>query len=67
MYGLKVGWIIPVIVLSALLVVIGVGIYQINLNENPWCFGESNTDAGWEFLKNSSYNDSAIIDPVERQ
>ena len=67
MYGFKFGWIVPAIVLFALLVVMGVGIYQVNMNENPWYFGESNTNAGWEFLKNSAYNDSAITDPVERQ
>jgi len=67
MYGFKFGWIVPAVVLSFLLIVIGVGIYQVNMNRNPWYFGETNTNAGWEFLKNSGYNDSAITDPVERQ
>jgi hypothetical protein len=65
MYGFKLGWVVPAIVLSVLLIVIGVGIYQVNMNENPWYFGETNANAGWEFLKNSSYNDSVITDSTE--
>jgi len=34
------GWIIPVIVLIILIVVITVGIYQLNSDGNPWNFGE---------------------------
>jgi hypothetical protein len=40
MYGIKLGWIIPIIILFVLFVVIGVGVYQINSDRNPWFFGE---------------------------
>ena len=51
MYGLKLSWIIPVIILFFLIVVIGVGIYQINSDRNPWDFGESDIPgSGWYFL-----------------
>jgi len=49
MYGFKFGWIVPVIVLFVLFTVIGVGIYQLNSDGNPWYF-ESNTNSGWGFL-----------------
>jgi len=39
MFGYKLGWIVPVIVFSVLIIVIGVGIYQINSDGNPWYFG----------------------------
>jgi len=35
---LKLGWIFPAIVLSVLIIVIGVGIYQVNSGKNPWNF-----------------------------
>jgi len=40
MYDLKfkLGWLVPVIVLIILLIVIGVGIYQLNSEGNPWNF-----------------------------
>jgi len=38
MYGYKLGWIILFIVLITLIVVIGVGIYQLNSEGNPWNF-----------------------------
>jgi len=51
MYGYKLGWIVPVIVLSVLITVIGVGIYQINSDGNPWDFGRSDIpSSGWDFL-----------------
>jgi len=50
MYGLKLGWMVPAIVLFVLIAVIGVGIYQLNSDGNPWYFGGSNTNSGWEFL-----------------
>jgi len=51
MYGYKLGWMIPVIVLSVLIFVIGVGIYQLNSDENPWDFGGDTSNSGWDFLK----------------
>jgi len=33
---LKLGWIFPIMILSILITVIGVSIYQINTGENPW-------------------------------
>jgi len=52
MYGLKLGWIVPVIVLFVLITVILVGIYQLNSDGNPWYFGESDmTNSGWDFLR----------------
>ena len=52
MYGLKFGWIIPVIVLFVLITVIGVGIYQLNSDGNPWDFGGSDmSNSRWDFLK----------------
>jgi hypothetical protein len=39
MNGFKLGWIIPIIMLSVLTFVIWVGIYQLNSDENPWYFG----------------------------
>ena len=51
MYGYKIGWIVPVIVLSVLIFVIGVGIYQLNSDGNPWYFGGSDmSNSGWVFL-----------------
>jgi hypothetical protein len=51
MFGYKLGWIVPVIVLSVLVSVIGVGIYQINSDGNPWYFGSSDiSSSGWYFL-----------------
>jgi hypothetical protein len=51
MYGYKLGWIVQVIVFSVLIIVIGVGIYQINSNGNPWDFGGSDiSGSGWYFL-----------------
>jgi len=38
MYGYKLGWIILAIVLIILVAVIGVGIYQLNAEGNPWNF-----------------------------
>jgi len=49
MYGLKSDWIIPIIVLFILFTVIGVGIYQINSDENPWYFGKEPAYQ-WDFL-----------------
>jgi len=52
MCGFKIGWIIPVIVFFVLFSVIGVGIYQINSNGNPWNFGGTEVqNAGWDFLR----------------
>jgi hypothetical protein len=50
MYGFKFGWIIPVIVLTILIAVIGVGIYQLNSDSNPWYFGVGEPNSGWDFL-----------------
>jgi hypothetical protein len=50
MCGIKIGWIIPVIVLMVLITVIGIGIYQINSDGNPWFFGEEPVYQ-WEFLR----------------
>ena len=36
MNSLKLGWIFPGIVLSVLIIVVGVGIYQLNSDGNPW-------------------------------
>jgi len=36
MNSLKLGWIFPGIVFSVLFTVVGVGIYQLNSDENPW-------------------------------
>ena len=36
MNSLKLGWIFPGIVFSVLLTVVGVGIYQLNSDGNPW-------------------------------
>ena len=49
MYGFKLGWIVPAIVLLILIAVVGVGMYQLNSDGNPWYF-ESDTNSGWEFL-----------------
>jgi len=46
MFGFKLGWIIPVTVLIILIIVIGVGIYQLNHDGNPWYFIGSN--GAWE-------------------
>jgi hypothetical protein len=51
MYGLNLGRIISVIVLIVLIAVIGVGIYQLNSDGNPWDFGGRDIPAGWGFLK----------------
>jgi len=40
MNGLKLGWIVLVVVLITLIIVIAVGIYQLNSDGNPWDFGE---------------------------
>jgi len=45
MSGFKLGWLVPVIVLLILLTVIGVGIYQINSNKNPWNFSKTSSSA----------------------
>ena len=50
MYGYKLGWIVPVIVLFFIITVIGVGIYQINSDGNPWNFGSDTPNSGWDFL-----------------
>ena len=51
MFGYKLGWIVPAIVLFVLITVIGVGIYQINSDGNPWNFGGSDiSSTGWYFL-----------------
>ena len=50
MFGYKLGWIVPVIVLSVLIAVIGLGIYQLNSDGNPWDFGKSDiSSSGWSF------------------
>jgi hypothetical protein len=49
MHSIK-GWIIPIIMLIVLITVIGVGIYQLNSEKNPWDFRESNTFKSWSFL-----------------
>jgi len=41
MYGYKLGWIVSAIVLFVLIAVIGLGIYQLNSDGNPWNFGGS--------------------------
>jgi len=52
MFGFKLGWIVSIIVLSVLIAVIGIGIYQINSDGNPWYFGESDISRyRWDFLK----------------
>ena len=38
MNSLKLGWIFPGIMLSVLITVIGIGIYQVNSDKNPWSF-----------------------------
>jgi hypothetical protein len=48
MYFLK-SWIIPIIVLTVLITVMGVGIYQLNSDGNPWDFGGSDFKS-WAFL-----------------
>jgi len=50
MSSLKIGWIVPVFVLIVLLTVIGIGIYQLNSDGNPWHFGEEPVYQ-WEFLR----------------
>jgi hypothetical protein len=50
MYGFKSGWIISVFVLIILIAVVGVGIYQLNSENNPWDFGGSRSTSGWYFL-----------------
>jgi len=51
MYGYRLGWIVPVIVFFVLFSVIGVGIYQLNSDGNPWNFGGNNIpSSGWYFL-----------------
>ena len=36
MNSLKLSWIFPGIVLSVLIIIVGVGIYQLNSDGNPW-------------------------------
>ena len=50
MSSLKIGWIVPAIVLFFLFIVIGVGIYQLNSDGNPWRFGEEPVYQ-WNFLR----------------
>ena len=51
MYGFKFGWMVPVIVLFVLFTVIGVGIYQLNSDGNPWNLGGSDMPkSGWDYL-----------------
>jgi hypothetical protein len=50
MSGFK-GWIVPVIVLITLIAVIGVGIYQLNSEKNPWDYGNDSYTSGWYFLE----------------
>jgi len=51
MCGYKLGWIVSVIVFFVLFSVIGVGIYQLNSDGNPWNFGGSDIQTpGWDFL-----------------
>jgi len=38
MFGYKLGWIIPAIVLFVLIAVVSIGICQINSDGNPWYF-----------------------------
>jgi hypothetical protein len=46
------GWIVPIIMLSILLTVIWVGIFQANSEINPWDIGRSDiTRARWSFLE----------------
>jgi hypothetical protein len=47
MNSLKLGWIFPGIMLFVLIIVIGVGIYQLNSDENPWNFSQESTY--WDF------------------
>ncbi|WP_461255103.1 hypothetical protein [Treponema sp. R80B11-R83G3] len=49
MYGLKLDWIIPVIILFVLISVIAIGIYQLNSDGNPWYFGDETVHL-WYFL-----------------
>jgi hypothetical protein len=50
MNSFKLGWIIPIIMLIILITVIGVGVYQINSEKNPWDFGgNDNSASGWDF------------------
>jgi len=50
MFGYKLGLIVPVVVFFVLFSVIGVGIYQINFDGNPWYFGSDTPTPGWDFL-----------------
>jgi len=55
MGGFKLGWIVPVIVLTILITVIGVGIYQVNHDGNPWDSGRN------------SISDAAAWDPMDKE
>jgi hypothetical protein len=49
MYGLKSDWTIPIIILFIFISVIGIGIYQLNSDGNPWYFGKEPVYQ-WDFL-----------------
>ncbi|GBU27560.1 hypothetical protein R84B8_01094 [Treponema sp. R8-4-B8] len=50
MYGIRFSWIVPIIILFVLTAVIGIGIYQLNSDGNPWFFGKE-PEYVWDFLK----------------
>jgi len=55
MNSLKLGWIFPGIVFSVLITVIGVGIFQLNLDGNPW--------NGKKLKNNQNFSGSVVMEP----
>ena len=55
MNSLKLGWIFPGIVLSVLITVVGVSIYQINSDGNPW--------DGKKLKYSQNFSGSAAMEP----
>ena len=59
MNSLKLGWIFPGIVLSVLITVVGVGIYQLNSDKNPWSFDKKQKNHE-DFLESVTYDESSM-------
>jgi len=56
MNSLKLGWIFPVFVLLDLITVIGVGVYQVNSEKNPWHYDKKP-------IYNRDFSGGAVMEP----
>jgi len=63
MNSLKFGWIFPGIVLSVLITVAGVGIYQLNSDKNPWSFDKKQINHR-DFLKSVTMEPKMVKKPA---